>query len=126
MQLNDRKRATRVVAGFVVGLVMSAGLLGAGMAMAGIPAQVPNGSAPVTVTQTGKLYGQLDSKVRNAGPNATFRVIVHLRDQADLTTWPANDRTGALNVLRNVAARSQPQVINAAQAAPNVSISSSH
>ena len=49
----------------------------------GIPAQVPNGGAPATITQQGKLYGDLDSKVRNANPNSTFRVIVRDMPGAD-------------------------------------------
>jgi len=125
----------RVVAGFVVGLVLSLGVAGAGLAWAGIPAQLPAGSSSAggagvgALVQPGKLYGSLADEVSkaaaNGNSNTNFRVIVHLKAQADLSNWPTNslsDRAGALNALRGVAARTQPAVINAAQAAPGVSI----
>src|SRR5205823_5867079 len=84
---------------------------------------------PASVSQASisKLYGQLADKVSksNSDANTTLRVIVHLKAQADLSHWPTNslsDRASALNALRGVAQRTQPQVINAAQATPNVSI----
>jgi hypothetical protein len=149
MQLNDRKRMARVVAGFAMGLVLSLGLAVAGLASAGIPTQVmginmgtgmgintgtgTSTAANVTQASSSKLYGQLADKVNSAsasasaGPNSntTLRVIVHLKAQADLSQWPTNslsDRASAINALRGVAARTQPQVVAAAQATPNVSI----
>ncbi|MEO8286940.1 MAG: S8 family serine peptidase [Chloroflexota bacterium] len=124
MQIADNgKRKARRVASLAVGLLLSAGILGAGLASAGIPTEVPgNAIVPTDVTMAGKLYGQLDGKVKNAGQDTRLRVIVHLKDQADLSTWPTNDRAGALRKLKDVAERTQPAVVDSAQAAANVDI----
>ncbi len=133
MQLNDRKRMARAVAGFAMGLVLSMGLAWAGLASAGVPTYVlgvNSGTATDTSsinTGSSKLYGQLADKVSksNSDTNTTLRVIVHLKDQADLSHWPTNslsDRTSAINALKDVAQRTQPQVVLAAQSTPNVSI----
>ncbi|MFL5734876.1 MAG: S8 family serine peptidase [Chloroflexia bacterium] len=52
------------------------------------------------------LYGRL----KDAPSSERVRAIVHLRDQVDLGTWPANDRPGALRALRDKAAATQPAV----------------
>jgi hypothetical protein len=124
MQLtNHIKERARTVAAVALGLVISASLLGAGLASAGIPAQTPSSAgAPASITSASKLYGQLDAKVKNAAPDTTLRVIVHLKQQADLSTWPAKDRAGAIRTLQNVAAQRQPQVVNSAQSSPGVNV----
>jgi hypothetical protein len=71
---------------------------------------------------TSKLYGELNNKVAIAAPDVKVRVIVHLKAQADLSRWPSDDRTGAIMQLKRVAAATQPQAINAIQAAGNVSV----
>jgi subtilisin family serine protease len=118
----DRTKAPRVrlaawLAGVTATALLGAGLLAGGFAAAGLPpAPLEAAGAPAVVTAPGKLYGQLQDKVDNAKGNDTFRVIVHLREQADLSTWPANDRPGAIRLMQNVAARTQPALTAAVDA----------
>ena len=87
-------------------------------------ASVPAGGLPQHAAQVAaaKLYGALGSKAAVSSGGTVVRVIVHLKDQADLSRWPSDDRAGAIRTLQGVAARTQPQVINAAQAAGSVNI----
>ncbi|HKP51597.1 MAG TPA: S8 family serine peptidase [Chloroflexia bacterium] len=86
-----------------------------GLAMLGL-ALLSNQSAAAGVPTGGmasassKLYGQLKDVVARADANARLRVIVHMRDQVDLSTWPASDRAGALLALRNKATTGQVAV----------------
>jgi hypothetical protein len=118
----DRTRAPRArlatwLAGGTATALLGAGLLTGGFASAGIPTTALEGAgAQVVVSGPSKLYGQLQGKVENAQGGSTFRAIVHLRDQADLTTWPTTDRPGAIRRLQYVAARTQPAVTAAMDA----------
>ena len=110
--------ARKLAVGFLVG----ASIMSAGLAWASAPVPSTTQSAPAAATNASKLYGQLDQKVANASPDTRLRVIVHLKEQADLSTWPSNDRAGAIRKLQGVAARTQPGVISAMQAAAGVNI----
>jgi hypothetical protein len=113
--------ARKLAAGFLIG----ASLMWGGLAWAGVPTGLPGsvGSAGVSSTvAVSKLYGELNNKVEAAAPDTKVRVIVHLKAQADLSRWPSDDRTGAIMQLKRVAAATQPQAINAIQAAGNVSV----
>jgi subtilisin family serine protease len=81
-------------------------LLGNQSAAAG----VPTGSASAVTGTASKLYGQLTDVVARADQNARLRVIVHMRDQVDLSTWPTSDRAGAILALRNKASTGQVAV----------------
>src|SRR5436190_8237626 len=112
--------ARKVAAGFLLSVGLLAALTWAGVAWAGspqyhVPGAVP--AKPADTHPTGKLYGQLAAKVANSPSDALVRVIVHLKDQADLSKWPSNNRSGAILRLQSVAALTQPQVVSAAQAA---------
>src|SRR5690349_3391826 len=102
----------KLTAGFLLG----ASLMSAGFAFAAAPLPAGTGTAPVTIT-AGKLYGQLEEKVASSAPNARLRVIVHLKEQVDLSTWPASDRAGAIIKLKDVASRTQSRVISAMESA---------
>src|SRR5690349_11753778 len=96
-------------------LWLLAGLLLAGVVSLGLPGATALGRPASPDARpdlaAGKLYGQLAAEVSQAGQgDHRYRVIVHMRDQADLSTWPANDRPGALRALRQVAATSQPAI----------------
>src|SRR5207253_8650285 len=98
----DRKRRAGVVALLAFAAALSLGVLGAGrQAEAGASARLPLSSAVAS-----KLYGHL----KDAPSDTRMRAIVHLRDQVDLSTWPANDKPGAIWALRNKAATTQPAV----------------
>jgi hypothetical protein len=98
-KLQNPKRLMALVA---LGVAMfSLALVGNQSAEAGVPA----GKAGAVTGS--KLYGQLKDLVARSDAGAPLRVIVHMRDQVDLSTWPTSDRAGAIFALRNKATTSQ-------------------
>ncbi len=88
------------------------GLVGSQSASAGMPTGKAGASvsASAAVASGGKLYGQLNDLAARSDQNARLRVIVHMRDQVSLTTWPAQDRAGAIFALRAKASSSQVNI----------------
>ncbi|HUS13617.1 MAG TPA: S8 family serine peptidase, partial [Chloroflexia bacterium] len=103
------RRSLQPRAGIVSLLMMIALALVVG---SGGTAGRPAAAAPAAASATPKLYGNLAAAVGAAQANDRLRVIVHLREQVDLRTWPAGDKAGALRQLRAVADRSQGSVRN--------------
>ena len=107
------------------GSLIGASLMWGGLAWAGVPTTAPGSVSSASASNTmaeSKLYGELNNKVAVTGSDAKVRVIVHLKAQADLSRWPSNDRPGAIEQLKAVAASTQPQAINSIQAAGNVNV----
>jgi hypothetical protein len=103
------KKFARLVAPVALGLAVCAGLLATGpQASAGVPAAGRSG-AQGTAAQS-KLYGKLQETVKNSSADTRLRVIVHMRDQLDMSTWPLNDRAGAIIALRNKATSGQAAI----------------
>src|SRR5579859_2272419 len=107
-------RGNRALASLLFLAVLALG----GGTVAGHPASDRPTAALAQAGRNGKLYGRLAEQVAAAGPATRLRVIVHLRDQVDVSTWPAGDRPGALRALRAVAARTQPAVRSFLSQAP--------
>src|SRR5690242_2734904 len=103
------KRETALVRKTIAGLLLGSSLLWAGLAWAGIPADnktevrgmrteavkvnsvlIPESGAPRPLrpnSEPARLYGKLASKVAGSPPDSLVRVIVHLKDQVDLSRW---------------------------------------
>ncbi len=117
-----RGRARKLAVGFLLG----ASLTWAGLSWASAPlpatGTTAGTSAPSAVNSVSKLYGQLDSKVANSSPDTRLRVIVHLKEQADLSTWPSSDHAGAIRKLQEVASRTQPSVITAMESSADINV----
>ncbi|MGI8587771.1 MAG: S8 family serine peptidase [Chloroflexia bacterium] len=93
----------------LVALAMLLTIGNGGGAAASRPTLGAGNSAPAAASAS-KLYGRLGQAAAAAQASTRMRVIVHLRDQADLSTWPTNNRPGAIRALHAVADRSQPAV----------------
>lgn len=113
MEGSRKGRVTRLSVSLAVGLAACAMLLASGpAASAGVPTTAPTASRPSQTSSTGsiapgKLYGKLGQDIKQKSASDRMRVIVHLRDQVDLSKWSADDRPGAIRSLQAKAAGSQ-------------------
>jgi len=59
----------------------------------------------------GRMTSDFEGRVKWAGPEERIRVIVHLGQEADLSTFPKSDREGMVRHLRTFAAESQRGIL---------------